>query len=295
MKKIAVASGKGGVGKSMLASSLCLLFSKKYSIVAVDADVDAPNLHMWLGLHQSQALGQPLKPGFGVVESLSTNQRPLIDREKCNLCGKCVDLCQFDALSIKDGNVTVNNYFCEGCGACAAICPQKAITMQDVNNAELRIAHLDHGFPLVSAQLTPGHTGSGKIVDVIKEKAGQFEHELMLIDAPAGIGCSVIAALRGSDYVVLVTEPTPSSLSDLKRVLEVVKHFGIAFGIVINKWDINKDLSFSIENTFGKFVLGRISYDKRIFEALSALTPVLETELPVVKEIKDIFEQSPVI
>ncbi len=334
MNKLAVASGKGGVGKSMLASSLCLLFNKEQQIVAVDADVDAPNLHLWLGkddvvahfsarsselglsrreknraLHQRHSGPDPesgkrnpdsdfcqndklVNNGLSIwnsIESISTNQRPVIDREKCNLCGKCVDLCQFDAISINNQQLAINNYFCEGCAACAAICPQNAITMEDVENAELRVAHLDYGFPLVSAQLTPGHTGSGKIVDVIKEKAGGFEHDLMLIDAPAGIGCPVIAALKDVDYAVLVTEPTPSGISDLNRVLEVVNYFSIDFGVVINKWDINKSLSSEIENQFADRLLGKISYDKRIFTSLSSLTPVMETNLPAVGEIKNIF------
>lgn len=279
MKKIAVASGKGGVGKSMLASSLCLLFNPKQQIVAVDADVDAPNLHLWLGQEED----------WDSVESISTNQRPVIDHEKCNLCGKCVDLCQFNALSIKDGEVKVNNYFCEGCAACAAVCPQNAITMEGVHNAELRIAHLRYGFPLVSAQLTPGHTGSGKIVDLIGERAAGFEHDLMLIDAPAGIGCPVIAALKDVDYAVLVTEPTPSGLSDLNRVLEVVEHFGIDYGVVTNKWDINKKLSSKVEDQFTDRMLGKISYDKRIFTSLSSLTPIMETKLPAVGEVEEIF------
>ncbi len=290
---IGIAGGKGGVGKSMLASSLALLFSKKHQIVAVDADVDAPNLHIWLGLGKSQALKSGSEPGSGLwdsMESISTNQRPVIDHEKCSLCGKCVDLCQFDALSIDADKVKVNTYFCEGCAACAAVCPQNAITMENVDNAELRVADLDYGFPIVSAQLTPGHTGSGKIVDVIKEKASEFDHDLMLIDAPAGIGCPVIAALRDVDFAVLVTEPTPSGISDLNRVLQVVEHFAIDYGVVINKWDINKDLSSEVENQFADRVLGKISYDKRIFTALSSLTPIMETNLPAAGEIGLIYE-----
>lgn len=304
--KIAVASGKGGVGKSMVASSLAILFSREKKIVAVDADVDAPNLHLWLG--GLQAAGNSPKPGFKTgpkaglfslpaaegwdsVKQLSTNQRPVIDQENCNLCGNCIEICQFDALFVENDELKVNKYFCEGCGACAEVCPEGAIHMEPVNNAEIRVKeNTSYGFPLVSAQLKPGETGSGKIVDEIKARAEEYDYDLLLTDVPAGTGCPVISALKDVDYAVLVTEPTPSGLSDLKRVLEVVNHFGVPFGVVVNKWDINSDLSSRIESDFEGKILGKISYDKGVFKAISNITPVLETDLDTVGELRGIFE-----
>jgi len=308
--KLAIASGKGGVGKSMVASSLAMLFAKNKKIVAVDCDVDAPNLHLWLGQGED----------WNDVKRISVSERPIIDKNKCDLCGKCVEICAFDALKIftpgaltpgveesrvilgrntpgvvlgtsgvSKKSVALNNFFCEGCGACEAVCPQKAITMKSIKNAEIRIKKDIHGFPLISAQLFPGETGSGKIVDKIKEKAEGFGHQLMVLDSPAGTGCPVIAALNGVDFVVLVTEPTPSGLSDLKRVLTVVNHFKISYGVVINKWDINKSLSGKIEKEFSGRMLGKISYDKRVFQAVASLKPILETNLPVKKEIENIY------
>jgi len=279
--KIVIASGKGGVGKSMLASVLAMLFAKTNRIAAIDCDVDAPNLHLWLGEDEK----------WDKVEKISTNEIPIIDKKKCNFCGKCVDICAFDALSINNQQLTINNFFCEGCGACEAVCPQKAITMKRIKNAEVRIKNNVYGFPLVSAQLYPGQTGSGKVVEEIKEQAENYDYQIMILDSPAGTGCPVIAAFQGVDFALLVTEPTPSGLSDLKRVLNVVNHFKTPFGIVINKWDINPELSQKIEKEFKNKIFGKISYDQRIFKAIASLTPILKTDLPIKKEIKAIFRK----
>ena len=289
--KLVVASGKGGVGKSMLASSLAMLFAQKKKIVAIDCDVDAPNLHLWLGENER----------WDEIKKISTNEKPVIDKTKCNLCGKCVDICAFNALSINNSELIVNNYFCEGCGACEAVCPNGAIKMVPVKNAEIRIKKIHlrrgfggqavYGFPLVSAQLYPGESGSGKIVDYIKQKAEKFEYELMIIDSPAGVGCPVIAAVRDANLAILVTEPTPSGLADLKRVLSVVNYFKISYGVVINKWDINRQMSKRIEREFAGRILGRISYDQKIFTAIANLTPIMTTNLKTKGEIREIFEK----
>lgn len=263
----------------MLASALAMLFAKKKKIVAVDCDVDAPNLHLWLGERED----------WDSVKRISTNEKPVIDFEKCNLCGKCVDICAFKALSINNRSLVINHFFCEGCGACEVVCPQKAIRMVPIENAEVRVKKNVYGFPLVSAQLYPGETGSGKIVDEIKSRAENFEHEMMILDSPAGTGCPVISAVKDAHFAILITEPTPSGFSDLKRVLTVVNYFKIPFGVVINKWDIYQALSGKIEKEFKNKMLGKISYDKRIFQAIANLTPIMETKLPAKEEIKAIF------
>jgi len=279
--KIVVASGKGGVGKSMVSSVLANFFAKKNQIVAVDCDVDAPNLHLWFGENEK----------WDKVEKISTNEMPIINKKKCNLCGKCVDICAFDAMAINNQRLTINNFFCEGCAACEVVCPQKAVTMKRIKNAEVRIKNNVWGFPLISAQLYPGQTGSGKVVEEIKKRAENFDHQIMILDSPAGTGCPVIAALQGSNFALLVTEPTPSGLSDLRRVLQVVKYFKIPYGVVINKWDINQGLSERIEKEFKYKLFGKISYDKRIFKAIANLKPIIKTNLPVKKEIKEIFNK----
>jgi len=277
--RIAVASGKGGVGKSMLASAIAMLLSKDNKIVAVDCDVDAPNLHLWLGEGED----------WDNIEKVSTNERAVIDQEKCDLCGKCIDICQFRALSISNKELVINNFFCEGCGACEAVCPQNAIKMEPVENAEIKIKSDVYGFPLISAQLYPGETGSGKIVDEIKSRAEKLDYDVMIFDSPAGTGCPVIAVLKDVNFVILITEPTPSSFSDLKRVLTVVNHFQVPYGVVINKWGINPELSQRIKEEFKDVFLGKISYDKKIFQAIANLKPIMDTDLPARTEIEGIF------
>jgi len=280
VSKIVISSGKGGVGKSMLASCLTMLFSQQQKVVAVDADVDAPNLHLWLGQGEN----------WDKTEKISVSERAVIDSKKCNGCGRCVKICAFGALSINNSELRINNYFCEGCGACEVVCPQKAITMKRVKNAEVRIKKNVFGFPLISAQLYPGETGSGKIVDQIKKRAEEFKYKIMILDSPAGIGCPVIAALNGADFACLVTEPTPSGFADLKRVLTVVSHFRIPYGVVINKWDINKPEAARITRWAGEKLLGKIGYDQKIFQAIAQLTPVWQTDLQVKQEVKTIFK-----
>jgi MinD superfamily P-loop ATPase len=279
--KIAVASGKGGVGKSMVASSLALMFAKKRQIVAVDCDVDAPNLHLWLGQTEN----------WDEKERISTNELPVVDNDKCVLCEKCVDICAFDALSIKNKQVKVNKFFCEGCGACEAVCPKAAITMKQIKNAEVRLKKHLAGFPLISAQLDPEQTGSGKIVEEIKQKAESLQYQIMIFDAPAGTGCPVIAALNGVDFVVLVTEPTPSGIADLRRVLTVVDHFHLPFRLIINKWDINPQLSKKIEEKFSSNLIGKISYEKGVFKAIAKLKPIMKTSLKTKQELKKIYQK----
>jgi len=279
--KIVVASGKGGVGKSMLASSLALLFSKNKKIVACDCDVDAPNLGLWLGTTD-----------YDKIEKISTSMKAIIDQKKCIKCGKCENTCKFRAIK-KNKIFVVNPFLCEGCGACHLICPVNAIKLKSVKNGELRLKKTEYGFPLVSGQLYPGEAGSGKIVEQLRKKAENFAHDVMILDSAAGIGCPVIASIRECDYAVLITEPTPSGFSDLKRILEVVNHFKINYGIVINKWDINSKLSEKIEKWSGKKFLGKISYDKKVIDSIVDLKPVIFSDSKVVEEIKEIFRKSP--
>ncbi len=304
-KKLVIASGKGGVGKSMLTSAVAMLFAKnKKRVVAVDCDVDAPNLGIWLGGVKN----------WDKTISVIASAKPEIDYKKCDGCGLCAKKCNFSAIKMVNGKPKVNPFLCEGCGACEVICPKGAIKLKPVQSGEIKIKKTKYNFPLISGQLYPGETGSGKIVDEIKAEAEKFAKNfkwslkfgsnvgvLYIIDSAPGTGCPVTAALRDANFTILISEPTPSGFSDLKRVLEVVNYFKIPYGIVINKWDINAQLSNKMEKLAeknpggernslrGKF-LGKISYDKEIFKAISNLTPILETNLKAKKEIKNIFK-----
>jgi len=277
--KLAIASGKGGVGKSMVASALAMLFAKRRKISAVDCDVDAPDLHLWLGITD-----------WDKSEKVSVSEKAVIDYDKCIKCGKCAQVCRFGAMGF-DKKPEVLPYLCEGCGACEFYCPADAIHLEAVKNGEIRSRKTKYGFPLVSGLLYPGETGSGKIVTELKERADESKPELMILDSAAGIGCPVIASLNGVDYAVLVTEPTPSGFADLQRVLEIVCHFNIPYGLVINKWDINPEQSDGIGKWAGDKLLGKLSFDKEVFKAISTLTPILESESKVADEIKEVAKE----
>jgi len=279
--KIVIISGKGGVGKSMLTSTLAMLFAERQKIVAVDCDADAPNLAIWLN-----EIGK-----WNKIIPVITSARPEIDYQKCNGCGLCAKNCRFSAIKMIKDKPKVNPFLCEGCGTCEVICPKGAIKLKPVQNGEIKIKKTKYGFPLVSGQLYPGETGSGKVVTEIKKEAEKFEHSLMIIDSSPGTGCPVIASLQDSNFAVLITEPTLSGFSDLKRVLKVVNHFNIPWSLVINKWDINPQMSSRIEKWASTKFLGKISYDKKIFQAVSNLKPILSSNLKAKAEIQDIFRR----
>ena len=278
--KIVVASGKGGTGKSMFASSLSLLFSESLRVVACDCDVDAPNLGLWLGVTT-----------YDFVEKISTSERAKINSEKCIGCGKCFENCAFGAVEKVNSRFIINPLLCEGCGVCRLVCPAKAIELTSVMNGEIMVKNTKWGFPLISGQLQPGEAGSGKIVQELRKRADRINHDVMVLDAAAGIGCPVIASITGCDYAVLVTEPTPSGFSDLMRVLEIVNHFKVPYGIVLNKWDINPEVSRKIEEWSGEQFLGKISYDREVVNSIVNLRPIIVSKSKVKNEIREVFEK----
>ncbi len=285
MKKITVVSGKGGVGKSMLSSSLSVLLAKEKKIVVADCDVDAPDLGLSLGMDEKD---------YDSWEDITTNKKAVLDEKRCTGCGKCRDVCAFGAISWNEKKKipVFRSLFCEGCGACELICPEKAIRLEEVKNAMIGTGRSPYGFPLVTGQLKMGESGSGKVIYIVKDRASSLaadeKADIMLTDAAAGIGCPVIASVMGSDYVIAVTEPTPSALSDVKRALKIVSHFGIKSGLVINKFDLNPEFSRKIERfaeSMGIKLLGKIPYDRRFVDALVNGKPVVVYE----KKFESIF------
>jgi len=284
MKTITILSGKGGVGKSSLTASLAILLAKKKKIVAVDCDVDAPNLGLVLGVEK-----------FEKREKIQTSEKAKVVVDKCPECKEKIDVCVFGAISWDEKNQrpVINKFLCEGCGACQLAFPKGTVELEKVQNATIDSAETSYGFPIISGQLKMGESGSGKVVTAVKQKAEKLakekNKELILVDSSPGIGCPVIASIQGSDFIVAVTEPTPSALNDLKRVLQVVEHFRIPYGVVINRWDLNKEFSKSIVGFLKERkipLLGKIPYDKAFVEALVNLKP------PVVwnDKFEEIFE-----
>ncbi len=266
MKQILFLSGKGGTGKTSLAGAFAVLTQNK---ILADCDVDAANLHLLLD-------ATPIDRG-----SYEGSKEARIDTDRCTQCGRCLEVCRFHA--IRD-TLEVDPLLCEGCGACETACPADAIELLPRVSGEWIVAETSLG-PLVTAELLPGEEASGKLVSFVKrtavDLAGERQISRMTVDGSPGIGCPVIASTSGVDLAVLVTEPSLSGLHDLERILDVVRHFSIDAGIVINKYDLSAEIADRID-TFAREheveLLGRIPYDASVPAALVAGHSAVEQE-----------------
>lgn len=270
MKKITILSGKGGVGKSSITASLAFTLSKNHNIICADCDVDASNLALVLGANKHEEW-----------IALSTNKKAVFDYDKCISCKKCMNECYFNAIAWKDNKPLLKEFSCEGCGLCELLCPEQAIKLERYENAHIGFSNSKYGFKVVSAQLGIGESGSGKVVSEVRKKAEELADgaEIMLIDASAGIGCPVIASIAGTDYAIIVTEPSPAGFSDMKKAIQVVSHFKIPCSIIINKFNLNKDYTAQItdyakENNLK--ILSMIGFDQKFAKALTAMIPIVE-------------------
>lgn len=262
MKEIVILSGKGGVGKSSLTAALGTLLAEKYNLVLADTDVDAPNLHLVLGAESVES------------RAIEAAEKAVIDYTVCSGCMECLTACRFASIIGEEEPVIVT-YSCEGCGACALTCPVGAIAVLPKVNGRLTSMQAGN-LHVISGELGIGESSSGRLVDAVKKRARHEADErgadLLMTDGPPGIGCPVIAALKGADYAVLVTEPTPTALHDLQRIIEVVDHFRLPIGIVLNRADMHeitrRRLLAMIEER-GYELLAEIPYDPLLPRALA--------------------------
>ena len=277
MKQITVISGKGGTGKTTLVASLATLVKKS---VLADADVDAADLHLLL------------KPQVLRREPFFASKVAVIDPERCDGCQKCREVCRFGAIE----NLKVDPISCEGCGVCFHVCPQGAIALKDVQSGEWFVSQTRYG-PMVHAKLGVAQENSGKLVTLVRKEACRIAQEggysLVLIDGPPGIGCPVIASLGGVDAALAVTEPSLSGIHDLKRVLEVCRHFRVPAWVCVNKADINLENTEKIKEFCqeeGAPVIGEIPFDPIVTKAMVYESTVIEyTGGKVSNEIKKLW------
>ena len=288
MIEVAVVSGKGGTGKTSLTACFAVLAERP---VVADCDVDAADLHL------------VLQPMVETTEEFSGRSLPAIATEDCTRCGRCIEVCRFDALSwalgaddgVAAGGVTAGRaieaaarpagasrddapprldaFRCEGCGLCMRICPAEAIVMEPAVNGELYTSQTRVG-PMAHARLGIAEDTSGKLVTKVRERARQLAEksgrELVLIDGPPGIGCPVIASIAGVDLLVIVTEPTVAGRHDLERVVRLAEHFRRRIAVCINKWDLNEALADRLTEeawTAGAVAVGRVRYDRAVTAA----------------------------
>jgi len=277
-KELTVISGKGGTGKTSITAAFASLAN---NAVFADCDVDAADLHLIL------------KPDVKKTMVFHGLKLAKIDLDKCIDCKKCVEKCRFDAI---DENIIVDESVCEGCGVCEYVCPVDAVSLIDRESGFSYISNTRFG-PMAHAVLKTAEEASGKLVTVVRENAKKIAKEekkdLIIIDGPPGIGCPVISAITGVDLVLIVTEPTISGINDLKRIIDVAKHFKIPALVCINKYDINIKNSNIIEkyckdNNIS--VVGKLPYDKTMTKSMVDGQNVIEyKESELSKMIKEMW------
>lgn len=265
IKQITVLSGKGGTGKTTVTAALAQV-SSPISLFA-DCDVDAPNLHLLLN------------PTNTSSEQFLSGKLAIKNPEKCNDCGKCLEVCRFDAITPQ---YEINDVMCEGCGACKWICPTKAISMEIQPSGVIYEAETRFG-PMVHALLNIGAENSGKLVsEVIQKshkKANQLNKDLIIVDGSPGIGCPVIAALTNAMLVIVVVEPTVTAIHDMKRALELVQFFKLTPAVIINKATINEEQRYNIINFCNEediAIVGELPYNMEMYKAMVNRKTIIE-------------------
>ena len=259
--KIAFASGKGGTGKTTLATNMAASIAAENERVAyVDCDVEEPNGHIFL-------------PPATTKDSDVTVMVPAIDKERCNLCGICTDVCEFNAIAILGPEPLVFPSLCHSCGACVELCPEQAITEIPRNIGKIKKG-TSRNLEFFSGQLNVGEAMAPPVTRELKKKLpGDY---IVIIDAPPGTSCPVIEAIKHSDFVVLVTEPTPFGLNDLALAYEMLVKLNLQFGVVINRSDIgddrvgkfcrDKNIEILVELPFSKAVAKAYSDGKLVID-----------------------------
>jgi len=269
LNQVVIISGKGGTGKTTVCAAISHLLESK---VICDADVDAANLHLLLS------------PQVKETRDFFGSERPVVDLKKCSRCRRCVDACRFDAFVTEaEGFPHVREEYCEGCAACVQVCRPLAITMVPHKSGEFYISETAAG-PMVHARLGIAEDNSGRLVSEVRKAAAKIAQErglsTVLIDGPPGIGCPVIASVTGTSLAVAVTEPTVSGAHDLMRILSLTAHFEVPTLVVINKFDINTDMSEKIEReaeSAGAPVVGKIPYHEGVIDTVRKKKTLIES------------------
>lgn len=282
MKQLLILSGKGGTGKTTVASSFIRLSETK---MYADCDVDAPNLHLITKLD----MDPEQKDYFGLPKAE-------IDSSKCLKCGRCKSSCRFDAIEEKDQKYSVNPFACEGCGVCEEVCPEKAISLKPAKAGDLKL-YMDENKTFSTAQLKIGSGTSGKLVTEVKKQllTNEKPTEVAIIDGSPGIGCPVIASLSGVDMVLIVAEPSISGISDMERIIRTAGIFGTKIAVCVNKYDTNCENTDKIED-FCKDnnipFIGRIPFDTEAVKAINNGKTIVDVDCKSGEEVRKIYART---
>jgi len=252
--RVAVASGKGGTGKTTVATNLAVLLSRAGKNVAyLDCDVEEPNGHIFL------------KPAIESSETIYLPV-PVVDQDKCTLCRKCEEICQYNAIVCMGNKTLVFQELCHACGGCYLICPVNAITEVD-----REVGVVEEGFAgkirFAHGKLKIGEALSPPLVKGVKKRA--IDDGITVLDAPPGTACPAVETVMHADLVVLVTEPTPFGLNDLKLAVDMTRQVGVEFGVIINRSNIGDDKTEKFCQQHRIELLGEIPDDRNVAVAYS--------------------------
>lgn len=281
MKQLLILSGKGGTGKTTIASAFIKLANaKSYA----DCDVDAPNLHLI-----TEQSSQPRKTDYYGLPKAEINP------ELCIECDRCRQNCRFDSISV-DKKYKVDPFACEGCGVCKAVCPVEAISLKSAVAGELML-YANEGEVFSTAQLKMGSGTSGMLVTEVKKqmKSEIVNGNLAIIDGSPGIGCPVIASLSGVDMVLIVAEPSISGISDLERIIKTAAKFGTMTVICINKFDTNVENTEKIEALCKKqrlTFMGRIPFDSNAVKAINNGRTIVDIDCASGAAVKAVYNKT---
>ena len=282
MNEITILSGKGGTGKTSISAAFATL--DNHATVA-DCDVDAANLYLIL------------QPQNFHDQNFVTGFKAVIDADKCSQCGVCAEFCRFDAIHCIDGVYTITENDCDGCKLCSHLCPSQAITMMPNDKSRWFIGNYRNGV-MIHARLAPGEENSGKLVSVVRDQARLVAQknncDTIIIDGPPGTGCPVISSVTGAKLAVIVTEPSRSGFHDLKRITELTSNFSIKNGVIVNKCDLNLEMTQQIINWCNQMnipVLGQLPFDHQVVTAMVNCKSITEwmPDAPVSVEITRIW------
>lgn len=267
--EIAVISGKGGTGKSSITAALATLAK---SAVLADCDVDAANMHL--------IMNPDIRESFVYI----AGEKAVIDYAKCRSCGLCQEYCRFDAIRFGEGKYEIDEVSCDGCKLCSRICPAGAITMHKNDKSRMHTGIYRYGH-MVFGRLEPGEENSGKLVAMVRSKAREMSEKsginTILIDSPPGIGCAVISSVTGVDRIFIVTEPSLSAFSDLKRTIELIDLLGTRMSVIINKYDLAPQVSDIIEEYCrekGVEISGKLPFDEEFVHSMVQCKSIIETK-----------------